>query len=425
MNYLLIILPVGLFGLIAYMGSAHGLFETPLFQLVFRMYDLMSSLAFIWAPILFGWLAQHLWLEYRQMVFIRKSFYPFILLEIKVPREINKTPLAMEIAMHAFDRGPSGNWWEKWVDGKCKPWFSLEIASLEGSVKFFIYTPQKFKSDIEANLFGQYPDVEIHEVKDYVSLAPYLHEPKDWEMAGCTFSLTKPDPYPIKTYVDYGLDSTQTKEEMKSDPISSIIEYMGGIGRGEYMWLQIGIQKTAPRFSTAGTWFGKHDWTDEGKKIVKELQEKYAGEVGTRATKRQTEVIQAIERSLGKPGFDASFRSIYVARKEYFDRARTGGIRDLLNPFGTQDLNGFRSHGLFPDYPWEDYNNILLNRRKRKLFDGYVRRSFFFPPYRMPKYVLNTEELATIFHFPGGVTETPTFGRIGSRKGEPPANLPI
>ena len=115
----------------------------------------------------------------------------------------------------------------KRVDGKCKPFFSLEIASLEGSVKFFIYTPQKFKADIEANLFGQYPDVEIHEVQDYVALAPYLHERKDWEMAGCTYSLTKPDPYPIKTYVDYGLDSTQTKEEMKSDPISSVIEYMG------------------------------------------------------------------------------------------------------------------------------------------------------------------------------------------------------
>ena len=130
-------------------------------------------------------------------------------------------------------------------------------------------------------------------------------------------------------------------------------------------------------------------------------------------------------RSLGKPGFDSSVRAVYVARKEHFDRSRTGGIRDRLNPFSTQDLNGFRSHGLFPDYPWEDFNDIFLNRRKRRLFDGYARRSFFYPPYKLPKYVLNTEELATIFHFPGGVTETPTFGRIGSRKGEPPANLPI
>ena len=418
-------MPICIALLVMFLGATSGLYDTPLFRVFVQIYTIMNVTAFVWAPLLFGWLAQHLWLKWRQMVYLRKSFYPFILLEIKVPREINKTPLAMEIAMHAFERGPTGNWWERWVDGKCKPFFSLEIASLEGSVKFFIYTPQKFKADIEANLFGQYPDVEILEVQDYVALAPYLHERKDWEMAGCTFSLTKPDPYPIKTYIDYGLDSTQTKEEMKSDPISSVIEYMGGIGRGEYMWMQIGIMKTAPRFKTPDTWFGKHDWKDEGKKIVKELQEKYAGEVGTRATKRQTEVIQAIERSLGKPGFDSSVRAVYVARKEHFDRSRTGGIRDLLNPFSTHDLNGFRSHGLFPDYPWEDFNDIFLNRRKRRLFDGYVRRSFFYPPYKMPKYVLNTEELATLFHFPGGVTETPTFGRIGSRKGEPPANLPI
>ena len=68
---------------------------------------------------------------------------------------------------------------------------------------------------------------------------------------------------------------------------------------------------------------------------------------------------------------------------------------------------------------------MKINKQKKKIFDAYVRRSYFYAPYKAKPFVLNSEELATIYHFPGGVAETPTFTRIESRKGEPPANLPV
>jgi hypothetical protein len=401
-----------------------SLFNSPVFHVLVQIYNILSSVAFIWAPIILVWLTQHLWLEYRRMLFIQKNF-EFISLEVKVPRVIDKTPLAMELALHAFLQGRPYNWYEKWWVGEVKPWFSLEIVSLEGNVKFFIRTPSKFKKVIESSLYAHYPDIEIHEVKDYVSLAPYIHAKDEWTMSGCTFYLAKPDPYPIKTYIDYGLDSTMTKEEIKSDPLSSHIEFLGSLGRGQFMWFQTIIQATNDRFKTPGTWFGHHDWKDEGKKVVKELQEMYAGEVGTRATKRQTEVIQAIERSLGKPGFDCGMRAVYIARKENFDGSNVAGMRGAMRPFGSMDLNALKSSGTAFNYPWQDWNNLRQNRKKHKLFDAYVRRSWFYAPHKKKPFVLNTEELATIFHFPGGVSETPTFSRIESRKGEPPANLPI
>ena len=62
--------------------------------------------------------------------------------------------------------------------------------------------------------------------------------------------------------------------------------------------------------------------------------------------------------------------------------------------------------------------------KKADMFKAYVSRSYFHPPYKKKPFILNTEELATIYHFPSGI-ETPGFTTISSRKAEPPANLPI
>ncbi len=402
------------------------LVDSPFFQLVLQQYHFVYYTAFIWGPVLFVWLAQHLWLEYVRMKFIRKN-YEFVMLEIKLPRIIEKTPIAMELVLASLYQAKTGDWFETWWEGYVKPWFSLEIVSFEGHVKFYIRTPAKFKKLIESHVYAQYPDIEVHEVPDYISLAPYIHEKDDWTMWGTEYKLTMPDPYPIKTYVDYGLDSTMVKEENKSDPITSLIEFMGSIGRGQQMWIQILVQATTERFKTPGTWFQHHDWKTEGKRVIKALQEKYSGEFGFfKATKRESEVVHAIERSLGKPGFDTGIRSIYIAKKEFFDSTNISGIVDAFSQYNSFDLNGFRSvNKTVMDFPWSDFRNIRLSRKKKKMFNAYVRRSYFYAPYKKKPFVLNAEELATIYHFPGGVAETPTFTRIESRKGEPPPNLPI
>ncbi len=401
------------------------LFNSPVFHVFGQIYGIFYATAFLWGPALFIWLAGKLWLEYRQMLYIRKN-YDFIMLEIKLPRVIDKTPVAMELVLLALHQTKTGNWWDQWWDGYVKPWFSLEIVSLEGSVKFFIRTPSKFKKVIESHIYAQYPDIEVHEVQDYISLSPYIHQKDEWSMWGCTFALTKPDPYPIKTYVDYGLDSSMMKEEQKSDPLTSQIEFLGSLGRGQYMWFQILVQATSERFRTPGTWFGYHDWKQEGKRVIKELQEGYSGDFGImKATKRESEIMSAIERSLSKPGYDCGMRAIYIAKKEHFDGSNIGGMLGAYRPFSSQDLNGIKPSNIGVDYPWQDFNDFRLKRMKHKIFDAYVRRAYFYAPYKKKPFVLNSEELATIFHFPGGVAETPTFTRIESRKGEPPANLPI
>ena len=40
-------------------------------------------------------------------------------------------------------------------------------------------------------------------------------------------------------------------------------------------------------------------------------------------------------------------------------------------------------------------------------------------------FTLNIEELATIYHFPGGVVTTLSMPRVEAKKGGPPVNLPF
>ena len=50
---------------------------------------------------------------------------------------------------------------KRMLKGKFRPWFSLELVSIEGEVHFYIWTQPKFRKLIESQFYSQYPGVEI------------------------------------------------------------------------------------------------------------------------------------------------------------------------------------------------------------------------------------------------------------------------
>ena len=155
-----------------------------------------------WGPLVLGYIFWHQWVHYVQGRYFSKINW--VMLEIKVPKETNKSPLAMEVALNVLYQTSSGSWWDKYWKGKVKDWFSLEMVSIEGQIKFFILTPWLYKNVIEAQLYAQYADIEIYEVPDYVRYVDYKGKEGEWGILAAEYALTKEDPYPIKTYVDYG-----------------------------------------------------------------------------------------------------------------------------------------------------------------------------------------------------------------------------
>jgi hypothetical protein len=74
---------------------------------------------------------------------------------------------------------------------------------------------------------------------------------------------------------------------------------------------------------------------------------------------------------------------------------------------------------------WKARPAKKIHAEKEDLLDKFKRRAYFHKPYKSHHFILNSEELATLYHFPGGVSGTPSFARVESRKSEPPSNIPV
>lgn len=380
-----------------------------------------------------------IWMEYVRADFFSKQKYTLI--ECHLPKGVIKPPLAMEIVISSmFQTGGEGTWVQRYWEGSNRPWFSLEIVSIDGQVKFFIWAREKFREMIETQLYSQFPDIEIDEMtgKDYAQQVAY--DPEHYEYHGCEFIKSGPSHLPIKTYTAYGMTGASEKEEGKIDPMTPMIEFMGSLRQGEQAWLQICIRAhVKDKKKPGGKWFEKVDWKYEAEKDLIKRNKRDIKIDPTKAhnpnllimSKAEKEASDAIEQSLSKLPFDAGIRAMYIAEKDKYRKSSEAGINGLLANFGGPTLNSFKktkAPGF--DYPWQDLSGKKTAKQKKELLELYQYRSFFVKEYipegyKDAPYVMTTEELATVYHFPGQVARTPNLARISAKKVEPPTNLPI
>lgn len=390
---------------------------------IFGLWLFIGKTAIWWFPAFAAYAFWSIYLSYIRANWIKNINW--VLLEIKMPKEIFKSPKAMEVILSQLHQTSEGSLTDRYIKGRVRSWFSLELVSFGGEIHFYIRTEFKFRNLVESMIYSQYPTVEVTDADDYVYKVPYGLPNTDWDFYGVEFKLTKADAYPIKTYVDYGLDK-DPKEEFKIDPFTAVLEFLGSIGAHEQVWVQIPIMAARDRYHKPGTLFGTQNWKDVGKQEAKKMLGDKNQFGAFSLSPGDREVLESIERSMNKYGFDTGYRAFYLAPKDFFTGTNIPRLLGSTKQYGSENLNGFKfSKTTSFDYPWEDFRGIRLNRMKQIMFKNYRRRNYFFPPNPSVPFILNTEELATIFHFPGLVAGTPTLGRIPSKRGEPPPNLPI
>ena len=399
--------------------------------------------------------------------YLRKKFqldHERILLEIRTPREVRKTPLAMELVFNGLFEPAGGEWFTWMTTGKSRPYYSFEIASIGGEVHFYIWAQRDYKQRIEGHFYAQYPDVELVEVRDYTKFDFSWDTHKAY---GFEFKLAEADPIPIKTYRHHGFDRGGLEPEEQIDPITQTIETMANIGPHEQMWVQM-VARGHKDHKTSSVRFGerisaffkmftsfdtkkihknfwifftgkkKEFWSKEAEELVQKIRDKYKTAESdttrdmTRADRLQMEIIQ---ENVAKVAWDVGIRSMYVAPKEHFNGGSVNHMMgSIFKQYSSGGIYNDLRPGLIPSYtfPWQDRSGKKKRRVNNDMFHNYRRRNYLhddiehYPHGKngMVTFVLSSEEMATIFHLPGQVAQTPTFERIESVTGQAPANLP-
>lgn len=376
------------------------------------------------------------WLWYVQSLYIFSRTNP-VLLEVRMPAEITKSPRAMEVALTSFwiRSGTTTLIDTKWAGGVL-PYVSLELCSFGGDVRFYIWCRRAYKNVLESAIYAQYPEVEIVEVEDYASAFEYDPEKNTCFVTDYTYenyaddeSIAHSDLYPIRTYIDFELDK-DPKEEHKVEPYASVLEVLSAMNKDEQAWIQIVLRGCFDK-----KWY---------RKVVKEVDRirdmasqgisLQTGDVKQelgfpRPTPGQMDQMRTLERHSMKLIFDVGMRGIYIAPVGKMRSPEFSAFRWIWRPFNSQmHLNGIRprrAHNDF-DYPWQDWKGVRWNLWTRRYLDMYRRRQFFQTPWHIvePPMRMSAETIATLWHPPSRTVQTPGLRRIPVSKAEAPPNLP-
>ncbi len=330
----------------------------------------------------------------------------YTIFEVMVPKLNAKSPLAAEqmlASLHGIFR----------EDESYQYQLSFEMAAHNQFIHFYVHVPTHLKDFVEGQMYAQYPTVEIKEVDDYTR-----HDFTGQVVAGMDLELTKPYVYPIKTFQSFDVD-----------PMSAITAVLGKIGTDEQSWIQLIVRPVSDDWQLKGISFASAKrsgasgeptprWRSFLGSIIEFALDLFRTAVGTgestdskgkgdvkKLSSPEEAAVKGIETKITKLGFEARIRVIALAPDELSAKSRIEGLSGAYKQFNTTNLNGFRATPI---------------RVGDDLLDDYRQRRF-----SSDGYILNIEELASLYHFPAESVETPNIVWAGSKKGEPPANLPF
>lgn len=409
-------------------------------------------------PIPLTYIALNLWHHYRLERFI--VGIKWVLLEIQVPRDVIKSPASMELIFsNALYHKSGKGFYEQYIQGAPWFWFSLELVSLDGRVHFFIRTPTRMRNLLETQIYGQYPQAKVVEAEDYAFHVPQYKKDGDWNMWGCEFKKLQEDFLPIKTYKDFGDDmKTGIKEEFKIDPITPVIEYLGSLPTGQQVWIQIIVRQSIKTYRSNKPGVGYIGFKDAAIEFLGKLAEGYTRLLDVNVPglpmakqvflpEHLKPVVAAITENMASIHFDCGIRLVCLSdnrlcTEDQFQYLRRD-VRLLFRQYAMPSMNELeRVNSTQFEAPWADPTGLALTKVKKRMLDWYRTRTLFHPPIQyaieypavlssfFPSgkpnlFVVSSRELATIYHFPGMVSETPSFKRIESKIAKPPSNLPI
>lgn len=381
------------------------------------IYSVISALAPLWLPVVLAVLLWPLWLTFIRSWYMSKLTY--VTLELKPGDNTPKTARPMELIFFSLYYRTEVTRINALVKGIVRVPWSFEVCATNGTVRFFVHVPTHHRAAVEGRIRAEYRDIDIDEARDYSRESSF--NPFESRLVMREYTLQKSDSYPIRTY------ATHEHGKERRDVFNEMLEDLATLGEGEEVWISLMV-RPHQRDWPPGFWGFLEVPRDTLHDDAYEQIHKIVGSAGDvrHLPQTQQELVAGIENALKKPSFDCGLRSVYLAHRDHYNEARAASLDTLFDRFGDTVLNNFVAYDPRSRVSWplSDVFAALPALDMEYFLKLYRRRAFFAPPYYGTTFVLNTEELATVYHMPK-VGRASALNRSRATRLAPPENLPV
>jgi hypothetical protein len=372
----------------------------------------------------------------------------YSVVQVKVPKENESGPMVAEqifATLHGIQT--YFTIWEK-LRGYSSDHVSFEVASVGRTIKFYVAFPEKLRNLVEGQIYANYPDVEIEDCKDYALNDPSYH------FSGIELKYIEADVFPIKRYSQYEDKIARVHVDPMAGITSSLVKFDDP---ADQAWVQIVVKPLRDRwriifvkcikilhkgilgnieplkkayakaFVTRKLWpkiiffpiyfifwiqgllvIAKVDSSGllNGGEMKNFAPSDDIEEVSSKSHERETAMDAAMDKA-ARLLYSVNIRMVYAAKNNSMERAKVK-LRELagaFKQFNIPQLNGFEIRDFH-------FGNSIARRFKQRIITD-------------ENMVMNSEELATLYHMPNLTVKTPTIYWVTSKKLEPPSTLPM
>ncbi len=285
---------------------------------------------------------------------------------------------------------------------------ALELIAIEGVVHFFVAVPVALVSVVKKAVVTAYPGARLEEVEDHNI---FNQEGRLAATLGGEMVLRAESAYPIATYA-----------KLERDPMEALLTTIAALDKQDGAAVQIMLRPADPKWTKRSVKVadskrkGRHESLaftagDLVKAAVKSpeqrRQEEQARTGGKEVSNLELAEVEAIEEKTKHPGFEVLVRVVVSTGSVVRSQQLLRDIATAFALFEAPGVNGFKF------LPALDVQGLVT---------AFIFR--FFPP-ELKSNVLNSVELATLFHLPDSqFTPSASVERLQSKQVDGPVQLP-
>ncbi len=280
--------------------------------------------------------------------------------------------------------------------------FALELVAHQKLVTFYATVAKKHQHFFEQQVHAQWSSAYIEEVDDY-----NIFSPKGVIVAGYIIQ-KRESVLPIKTYKD-----------LEADPLNALTNALSQVADGDGVVVQYILRPThghwrelgqrIVRNMHAGLSFSQAKKGKPSRGLLESKEDFDKREAKLREHKLsalENKMLEGIEQKISKAGLEANIRVVASAQTAEAAQAYLGNVLQAFGQYSIYEYgNSFDKH---------------IPSSKKEILNNFIFRQFS----KNHRLILNTEELASLWHLPLPTTETPNIEWLLAKTAPPPTNTP-